>query len=382
MSVRDMSNDRISTAAMEGHGAYNKYARQPAEGASLALPHLERAVHAMTFDSTDRPVVIADYGSSQGKNSLTPMSLAVRALRRRLGQDRPIVVCHIDRPSNDFNSLFEVLDTDPHRYDAGDPYVFPCAIGRSFYGTVLPSNSVDIGWSSFAAMWVSRVPRLIPDHFFVFASTGAVRAEFDRQGAQDWEAFLSLRAAELRPGGRLIVVVPGVHENGATGFEGIMDHANEVLAQMVEQGAFTAVERARMVLGVWPRRKRELLAPFKNDGRFHGLTVEHSDTLTLPDPAWTDYEQNGDREALATKRALFFRTIFVPTLAYALARVRAGDADAFQAFADRVETGLRQRLAMQPTPLHSVVETIVLAKQEAAQENRERPTHKPMLSSG
>jgi hypothetical protein len=101
---------------------------------------------------------------------------------------------------------------------------------------------------------------------------------------------------------------------------------------------------------------------FKNDGRFHGLTVEHSDTSTLLDPAWTDYEQNGDSEALASKCALFFRTIFVPTLASALARVRAGDADASQAFADRVETRLRQRLAMQPTPLHSVVETIVLCK--------------------
>ena len=56
----------------------------------------------------------------------------------------------------------------------------------------------------------------------------------------------------------------------------------------------------------------------------------------------------------------------VDTLASALARVRAGDADASQAFANRMETGLRQRLAMQPTPLHSVVETIVLAKQEAA----------------
>ena len=378
-----MSNEPNQTSsAMEGKGAYNRHARLPAEGIALALPCIERVVETLEFDTADRPIIIADYGSSQGKNSLPPMSLAVRVLRRRLGQDRPIVVCHIDRPSNDFNSLFEVLDTDPHRYGVGDPYVFPCAIGRSFYGTVLPSNSVDIGWSSFAAMWVSRVPRLIPDHFFVFASTGAVRAEFDRQGAQDWEAFLALRAAELRPGGRLIVVVPGVHENGTTGFEGIMDHANGVLAEMVEQGAITAAERARMVLGVWPRRKQELLAPFKNDGRFHGLTVEHSDTSTLLDPAWTDYEQNGDREALATKRALFFRTIFVPTLASALGRVRAGNADALQAFADRVETGLRRRLAMQPAPLHSVVETIVLAKQEAAQGNRERPTYNPALSIG
>jgi hypothetical protein len=352
--------------AMEGKGLYNKHARQPAEGAALALPHLERAVETMEFDRADRPIIVADYGSSQGKNSLAPMNLAVNTLRRRLGQGRSILVCHVDRPSNDFNSLFEVLDTDPHRYGVGDPNVFPCAVGRSFYGGVLPSNSVDIGWSSYAAMWISRIPTMIPDHFFVFGSTGAVRAQFDRQGAQDWEAFLALRAKELRRGGRLIVVVPGVHDSGATGFEGIMNQANEVLSQMVREGAITADERVRMVVGVWPRRKSELLAPFGRKGQFRNLAVEHSETSLLADPWWGDYERDKDHEALATSQALFFRTIFVPTLASALTRVRAGDAVALQTFADRVETGLRHRLAKQPTPLHSVVEMIVLAKQGAA----------------
>src|SRR6266436_5803255 len=236
-----------ASSAMEGNGSYNKHARQPAEGAALALPHLKRVVETMTLYSADRPIVIADYGSSQGKNSLAPMRLAVDAMRRRLGQDRPILVCHVDRPSNDFNSLFEVLDADPHTYGRDDPNVFPCAIGRSFYANVLPSNYVDVGWSSYAAMWISRIPALIPDHFWVFGSTGAVRTEFDRQGVQDWEAFLSLRATELRGGGHLIVVVPGVYENGATGFEGIMHHANEVLVEMVTEGAITAEECARMV---------------------------------------------------------------------------------------------------------------------------------------
>ena len=145
-----------------------------------------------------------------------------------------------------------------------------------------------------------------------------------------------------------------------------MDHANEVLVEMVAEGVITADEHARMVLGVWPRSKRELLAPFSRDGQFHNLIVEHSETSLLPDPWWGDYERDGDNEALATSHALFFRTIFVPTLASALNRVRAGDPEAFQDFADRVETGLRHRLATQPTLLHSVVETIVIAKQATA----------------
>jgi hypothetical protein len=61
---------------MESRGAYNKYATIPASGAALAAPFLENAIRAMAVDNEDRPVVIADYGSSQGKNSLAPMGLA------------------------------------------------------------------------------------------------------------------------------------------------------------------------------------------------------------------------------------------------------------------------------------------------------------------
>jgi len=196
-----MSNEQTrSHGVMEGKGAYNRYAKLPAGGGALALPLLENAVRNVTLDEGDQTVVIADYGSSQGKNSMVPMQVAIKGLRRRVGSSRPISVYHIDQPSNDFNVLFAVLDADPDRYILDDPNVFPSAIGRSFYESVLPPSSVHLGWSSYAAVWLSRVPTLIPGHFIALASTGPVRAEFDRQAAKDWEVFLSLRARELRPG--------------------------------------------------------------------------------------------------------------------------------------------------------------------------------------
>jgi hypothetical protein len=349
-------------SVMEGRGAYNKHVKLPAGGAALALPLLEKAIQNMKLDLDGRSVVIADYGSSQGKNSLAPMQFAIRNLRSRIGENRPILVFHIDQPTNDFNSLFEVLATDPNRYALQEPHAFPCAIGRSFYERVLPPESVHLGWSSYAAVWLSRIPTLIPGHFISLCSVGAVRAEFERQGAQDWESFLSLRASELLPGGRLVVVLPGITENGSSGFEGIMNHANAVLAQMVEEGAITAAEQARMVLGAHPRRRAELLAPFARNGRFRDLTVEVVDESVLTDSAWTDYEGDGDSEALAAKHALFFRSVFMPSLASALTRVRNGDAEALTAFGDRLEEGMKRRLAKQPAAMHSFVHTIVLAK--------------------
>src|ERR1700722_11461911 len=189
-----------SHGVMEGGGFYNRYARIPAGGGGLALPFLEQAVKNIAIDSRDQPVVIADYGSSQGKNSLAPMRVAIEALRPRVGRDRPISVVHVDQAANDFNTLFDVLDRDPERYSMDDPNVFPSAIGRSFYENVFPREEVALGWCSYAAVWLSRVPALIPGHFVALASTGDVRKAFDRQAADDWRRFLSLRGRELHPG--------------------------------------------------------------------------------------------------------------------------------------------------------------------------------------
>jgi hypothetical protein len=82
----------------------------------------------------------------------------------------------------------------------------------------------------------------------------------------------------------------------------------------------------------------------------------------VTDSAWTDFEGNGDRGVLAAKHALFFRSVFAPALAAALAGVRAGDAEAANVFGDRLENGLKQRLEAQPAPMHSFVHTIVLSK--------------------
>jgi SAM dependent carboxyl methyltransferase len=345
---------------MEDKGAYNRYAKLPAGGGALALPLWEKAARSVEIEQDDQPIVIADYGSSQGKNSLAPMRLAIRTLRERLRPGRSISVFHIDQPSNDFNTLFEVLDTDPDSYTLAEPDVFPCAIGKSFYKKVFPQRHVHLGWCSYAAVWLSRIPSRISGHFIAHRSTGVEYAAFERQAAHDWEAFLSLRAGELRSGGRLVVVLPALNDDGISGLEDLMDHANAVLAEMTHEAALRPEERERMVLGAYPRRRCDLLAPFQPSGQFRDLSVESCDLFPLEDSIWADYQRDGNNDARATRQSLFFRSIFVPSLALSLNQ--AHDPEQRRTFADRFENGLTRRLAAQPAPLHSFVQALVIAK--------------------
>lgn len=158
------------------------------------------------------------------------------------------------------------------------------------------------------------------------------------------------------------MALPEIAEHGASGFENVMDHANAVLAEMVKDGALTSEERARMVIGSHPRRLSYLLAPFATSRQFESLSLEAFDESVVTDTAWTDFEKNRDRGVLATKHALFFRSVFAPALAAALTGVRAGDAEVANVFGDRLENGLKRRLEAQPAPMHCFVYTIVLAK--------------------
>ena len=190
----------VAPAPMAGHGVYNRSSRVQAAGLSPALPLLKRAARAAAL--APERVIIADYGSSQGHNSLHTMAVAIGALRERVGQGWARSVVHTDLPGNDFSAPFQTLADDPESYLRGDPAVFASAVGRSFYEQLLPAGSVTLGWSSWAVQWLSRVPAPIPDHLQVaFSRDPAVRTAYARQAAEDWRTFLTHRGRELHPGG-------------------------------------------------------------------------------------------------------------------------------------------------------------------------------------
>ena len=149
---------------------------------------LAEAARAVPLAPAPEPVVIADYGCSQGHNSLAPVAAAIGALRERIGPDRAISVVHTDLPGNDYAALFQTLAGDAESYLRDQPLVFPSAIGRSFYEVLLPPGTVTLGWSSWSVQWLSRTPAPVPDQVQVaaIATTRQRAAHLPPRRRRDW----------------------------------------------------------------------------------------------------------------------------------------------------------------------------------------------------
>jgi hypothetical protein len=337
----------VTAAAMEGKGAYNRNSRVQAAGSSPALPMLERAAKSVTLPAGSQPIVIADYGSSQGHNSLVPIAAAIEVLRERCGPEREISVVHTDLPQNDFTALFQTLLNDSSSYLRTDSAVFASAIGRSFYEQVLPSRAVTLGWTSWAVQWLSKAPGSIPDQIQVAYSKDAeTLAGYYGQAAEDWQNFLLARGRELCPGGRLVVLTMALDENREFGYRPLLEAMYAALVEMASSGFIRAEELRRMAIPTVGRSREDFLAPFGADGKFCGLQAEEIEIFCGEDHIWTEYEQHGDAVAFGAKWAAFSRASVFPTLAESLDQGAENGRRA--EFIDRLEADTAAWVAQKP----------------------------------
>jgi S-adenosylmethionine-dependent carboxyl methyltransferase len=195
----------MGSNVMEGSGFYNEHSFQQQEAAEAGVAMLRQALSEIPLP-THRPMVVADYGASQGKNSLRPLRVALDEIRGRDGPGKLAVsVVHTDLPGNDFSSLFETVARDPGTYARAG--VFSFAAGRSFYEPLFADDTVWLGWSATAVVWLRKAPCPLPDHLFSYAAAGERRNTWATAAADDWAKFLRRRSAELRSGGELVVTM-------------------------------------------------------------------------------------------------------------------------------------------------------------------------------
>jgi hypothetical protein len=346
-------------------GSYTASSRLQAAGLPGAIKLFEDAAQAVPLPKPPQPIVIADYGASTGHNSLLPIGAAVAALRKRTRPEHSILVAHTDVADNDFTVMFQTLMEDPDSYLKKDAASFASAVGFSFYTQILPSNSVNLGWSSWAIQWLSRVPAPIPDHLQVsYSADSEVKAAYAKLAAHDWHEFVAFRGRELCPGGRLVVITTAVGDDGEFGHRPVFRGMLAELADMVAQGLVTDDEVQRMCIPMVSRRAADFLSPFAPKGRFERLEVEHLEVFDAEDRFWTQYQVDHDAKAFGSKWAAFARASVFPTLAAALDGGRADPRCA--EFMDRLEKGVAARIAAEPEEVQIPLAQLVLWKRPKA----------------
>ena len=345
----------------KGSIRHTESSRLQAAGLRAAISHFEQAAHVVPLPRSPQPIVIADYGASTGHNSLLPVAAAIAKLRARTRSEQAVLVAHTDVPDNDFTALFRTLDEDPDSYLQRDRATFASAIGRSFYSQILPSNSVTLGWSSWACQWLSRVPGPVTDHVQVAYSNDAdLKSGYARQAAQDWHDFVAFRGRELRPGGRLVVLTMAIDDDGQFGYRALLDAVADALGALGEDGLLTDDELRGISLPIVGRSAEDFLAPFAPKDRFESLTVEHAEVFHAEDRFWAQYQADQDAKSYGAQWAAFARVAVFPTMATAL---DGGVGDPRRAeFLDRLEKDVAARVAAAPEPMLLPLATVVLTK--------------------
>lgn len=284
-------------SVMEGQGFYNEHSQQQAGAASFGYSALETAAGEVPLASVVR---MADFGSSQGRNSLEPVRRALAVLRKRRS-DQVVEVTHTDLAQNDFNSLIQLV-VSPDGYLAGQTGVYASARGGSFYLQLFPEVTLQLGWSSIATHWLSRAPSGLKVIFSSLAE--APDPLWKEQARRDWEAWVTHRQVELVPGGQVVMVGSRADDQGLTGAEGLMEVVQACLAEVLP-----ASELDGLCIPTYYRHREEWLAPL---GR--GMQVREAQELELDDIYWREFEQTGDRQRFAEQVVGFWKAAFGPPL--------------------------------------------------------------------
>jgi SAM dependent carboxyl methyltransferase len=230
---------------------------------------------------TEGPLIIADYGCSEGYNSMILFHDVLQTFRSV--SERPVHIYHDDLPDNDWVLFNNMLNTSEESY-LKLPNTSYSVIGRSFYDQILPSGTVHVGFSGFAFHYLSTKISVGPGDL----------DEILKQSRADINTLLRHRINELAAGGTLTIVAtsPGLAEEDYGVRTIFYESYNEIIKQgLVPLEVFKSASPNihAIDLNDWS----EALSNFRSE--IEVLKLEPSKTLC---PYYSKYLQDGDLEKL------------------------------------------------------------------------------------
>ncbi len=312
-----MTDQTAATTSMKGGGYYSQSTRGAKDVIDNATPMLLEAVAALPDPAPGQPIRIADYGCADGGTSKKAIRDTIAAINARW-PGAQVQVTYTDLASNDWSQLFKSmqgLDGSGNSYWTEFPGVFVQGCGIGFHHQLLPDRTLDLGFSATAMHYVRERPCRIRGHVHHVGATGAALAAFDAQAAADWQAILLARAAELRPGGRLVIMSFGKDEKGRylgnTGGVNMFDTFELHWKAMADAGRITDAEYNAATFAQVYRTPGEFTAPLTDpasSAHRAGLRLVSASTGVTPCPYRAAFDANPGIGARA------FAQSYIPTL--------------------------------------------------------------------
>lgn len=342
---------------MFSHATLN--ARPPPHQAALPALVNAAAVAAATAAASSPPrttVHFADFGCSEGKNSVVALSAAAAAA---LGAGATAVtVTHVDLPANNWDAMAAAVAGAAGYGDSPAITVTAQPVDRGFYVACFPPATIDVVYASAAFHWASGagLPATLPGGEVVpgRARDPAVAAACAAAKADDWAAILRHRAAEVRPGGRL--VASQVVDDGP--LDGVWACVETAWRSLLDDGTITAAEADAAVVRVHQRSVADWLAPLQPGGAAAGeWTVAVADTVLQTAPAYAALRAGtGTAAEYGTWVRLFFEAVSRPVFEAAVAaRGEAEAARIVDAFYERLAHGVATATPVPPFVMGNLV---------------------------
>ncbi|XP_033759248.1 probable S-adenosylmethionine-dependent methyltransferase At5g38780 isoform X2 [Pecten maximus] len=190
-------------------------------------------------------VTIADFGTADGRGSLSLINEVIDIIRTDLGKEQAIVVYYNDQPMNDFNLLSKIIGGFEQKSSlSAAENIYPVMVPRSMYEQCLPDSSIDLAVSSGATHYLSKHVCQIQNGVFMGEANTHEQELMREQGKADWRNFVIARGRELKPGGVLVTINASLdgENNVSSQIDKGFQHFGSFVTDMAREGVLTQEE--------------------------------------------------------------------------------------------------------------------------------------------
>ncbi|KAJ7539482.1 hypothetical protein O6H91_11G095400 [Diphasiastrum complanatum] len=313
---------------MEGGVGDCSYARNSALQATAFVQVKEvlaKGLLNLELPTDGTVVAVADLGCSTGPNTVSVVNFVVGRLRQRfMDSDSDLMKSNMpdfqaffsDLPSNDFNTLFQMLcalhneDESPciEGFRPRGSY-FVAGVPGSFYKRLFPRSSLHIP----PAVQDKNSPAWNKGESWINHPNRAVAEAYEQQAKEDLSMFLVHRATELAPGGLLFLLFGGREDASHPEKQLGSTHAcvwtaelDEAWRDLANEGLIDADTRDSFNFPMYYRSVDEFQQAVNESSLFIVQSLHQTKVFA---PTHEETERVTDPEAFARRRSNFFKSV-------------------------------------------------------------------------